>query len=459
MIIYYSVLFVSFFIIAFFIRSFRKVFQNLAINSVALVNELIATNDDDDELIQEIQRSTNRLVVSLFTMLLVLVVAFVLGSIPVIAYSFIENISWDQLVFSSFYSILAISMGATVPFILPYKKKDSSSYSELSKLFHRMALDNYNISNKLFKIESRKFNKRGISVRNDFVIISGLARAGTTSLMNKLSDFPEFVSLSYANMPFLMSPNIWKRYYNPKTKILKERSHKDGIMIGFNSIEALEEYFFKVKADDSYILENSLNQYSIPEEHYRDYLNYQRNITADESKIYLAKNNNFILRYKSVREFNDDFLMVILYRDPLTHAASLLEKHQDYIVLQSDDEFVQEYMNWLGHHEFGLSQKQFLFEGDSLIEGDKESLDYWLKIWINYYSYVLNIDHPKTYFINYDDFCSSPEKVIERLLSGINLKVDIPEYTSFTNKRKSAENYNKDLYLKAMEIHNKLLDK
>ncbi len=459
MIIYYSVLFVSFFIIAFFIRSFRKVFQNLAINSVALVNELIATNDDDDELIQEIQRSTNRLVVSLFTMLLVLVVAFVLGSIPVIAYSFIENISWDQLVFSSFYSILAISMGATVPFILPYKKKDSSSYSELSKLFHRMALDNYNISNKLFKIESRKFNKRGISVRNDFVIISGLARAGTTSLMNKLSDFPEFVSLSYANMPFLMSPNIWKRYYNPKTKILKERSHKDGIMIGFNSIEALEEYFFKVKADDSYILENSLNQYSIPEEHYTDYLNYQRNITADESKIYLAKNNNFILRYKSVREFNDDFLMVILYRDPLTHAASLLEKHQDYIVLQSDDEFVQEYMNWLGHHEFGLSQKQFLFEGDSLIEGDKESLDYWLKIWINYYSYVLNIDHPKTYFINYDDFCSSPEKVIERLLSGINLKVDIPEYTSFTNKRKSAENYNKDLYLKAMEIHNKLLDK
>ena len=73
------------------------------------------------------------------------------------------------------------------------------------------------------------------------------------------------------------------------------------------------------------------------QEDYNDYLDYQSIIKLDNRKIYLAKNNNFILRYKSVREFNDDFIMVILYRDPLTHAASLMEKHCDYKKLQKED--------------------------------------------------------------------------------------------------------------------------
>ena len=166
---------------------------------------------------------------------------------------------------------------------------------------------------------------------NDFVIVSGLARAGTTSLMNDLSKVNEFVSLSYANMPFLMCPNIWAKFYKPKNTQLKERSHKDGIMIGLNSNEALEEYFFKVKTNDSFIQENYLAEHEIPEEDYLDYLDYQSIIKLDNQKLYLAKNNNFMLRYKSVRNYNDDFVMVVLFRDPLTHAASLREKPREIL--------------------------------------------------------------------------------------------------------------------------------
>ncbi|MEA3462403.1 MAG: hypothetical protein U9R49_11020 [Bacteroidota bacterium] len=147
-------------------------------------------------------------------------------------------------------------------------------------------------------------------------------------------------------------------------------------MIGLDSNEALEEYFFKVKARDSFVKESHLSEYSISREDYSDYLDYQSIIKLDYNKMYLAKNNNFLLRYKSAREFNDDFLMVIMFRDPLTHAASLLEKHREYKELHKKDPFVLEYMNWLGHHEFGVNQKVFKFlNSEEIVQGDKGFLD------------------------------------------------------------------------------------
>ena len=300
MILYYTVLSVSFFLIALIIRVKRSVFYVLAENSVALVNEILADSDEDVK-IKQIQKNTNRLVFSLFKMLAVIIVAFALGSIPVVIYCILSRTDFNSLVFSSFYSILFISLGATIPFVMPFRKKNESDYSELSQLLHRMALNNYNISYKLFKRETKKIRRKNLERRQDFVIISGLARAGTTSLMNDLARIDDFVSLSYANMPFLLCPNIWAKFYKPKKKELKERSHKDGIMIGLNSNEALEEYFFKVKAKDSYIKDNYLSEYEISPEDYNDYLNYQSIIKLDNRKIYLAKNNNFLLRYRSMR--------------------------------------------------------------------------------------------------------------------------------------------------------------
>ena len=327
--IYYAILLISFFIIFLFIRLNRVAFQKLAKSSLELVNGLMAETDEDEK-IKHVQQKTNGLVAALFKMFLVIIIAFAVGSIPIIIYALVTETNYQDLDFSSFYAILFLSLGATIPFIIPSGKKKTSDYSELSQLLHRMALDNYNISNRLFKRERKKIRKKGFSKKPDFVIVSGLARAGTTSLMNDLSEVDGFVSLNYANMPFLMAPNTWRKFYKPKTEKLKERSHKDGIMIGYNSNEALEEYFFKVKADDAFIKADHLTEYSISEETYNDYLDYQNIIKPDDKKTYLAKNNNFILRYNSMRDFNGEFIMVLMFRDPLTHAASLMEKHIEY---------------------------------------------------------------------------------------------------------------------------------
>jgi hypothetical protein len=379
------------------------------------------------------------------------------ASIPFIVYLFVKDQSFNDLDFSSILSIISLSVGSTLGFVIPVKKKDSQSYSELSQLLHRMALNNYAIAYKLFKLEAKRIHKNEVYEKEKFVIVSGLARSGTTSLMNKLSENDIFTSLSYANMPFLTAPNFWGKIYKPNNSKKKERSHKDGIMIGMNSTEALEEYFFKVVSNDSYIKEDKILKYRVTEEQYSDYIKYQVVVRNDNQKIYLAKNNNFVLRYNSIREFNEEFVIIFMFRDPLTHAASLLEKHKDYILLQKKDSFVLEYMNWLGHHEFGLNQKPFQFndKNQNYIE-DKNTLDYWLQIWINYYSYILTINKIGVVYVDYDIYCKNPKELLENIFQRIGINVKLPQVTPYHNNRKVELDCSEELKLKAYSIYSDL---
>lgn len=454
--LYYAVLFISFFLIAFILRIYRSVFHSLARKSLAVLNGLFAELDEDEK-IRQMQGSTTSLLIALLKVLGLIILAFVIGFMPLLIFSHFSNGPFSSLDFTSLTAILVLSAGATLAFIVPLGKKDRSSYSELARLLHRMALDNYHLGYRLFRQEVKKVRKRGVERREDFVIISGLARAGTTSLMNALANIGPFVSLSYANMPFLLSPDTWAKIYKPKADKLKERSHKDGIMIGYDSNEALEEYFFKVKANDGYIGEDYLQEYELSEKDYSDYLDYQCIIRKESVKRYLAKNNNFMLRYRSMRSFNEDFLMVILYRDPLTHASSLMEKHRDYLRLQEEDPFVLEYMNWLGHHEFGKGQKPFLFRDSKLPdETDRDKVDYWLQLWIAFYKHALNIDHPNTLFIRYEDFCEHPEAVVSHILSKARIEASVPGLQAFRNRRKVLSGYSEELYREAMEVFDAL---
>ncbi|MGM0649656.1 MAG: sulfotransferase family protein [Bacteroidota bacterium] len=456
---YYLALLLSFFLIFLLFRVKSNFFFRLAENSVALLDKLLSQNNEDNK-IKLIKKYNKLLIRSISEIILLIILAFAAGSVPLAAYILIADTAFQSLDFSSFYSILSMSAGATLPFILPLGKKNTSSYSDFSKLLHRMALNNYNLSEKLFKKEKKRLNKFALKTREDFIIISGLARSGTTSLMNDLAQIDDFVSLNYSNMPFLMAPNLWAKIYKPKKENLRERSHKDGIKIGYNSNEALEEYFFKVKADDAFIRQNNLHEYELSFNDYNDYLIYQSLVKNNNKKVYLAKNNNFILRYKSLRSFNNKFLMVVLYRDPLSHAASLKEKHIDYIKQQSEDTFILEYMNWLGHHEFGSNQKPFSLNGEVLDNAqDKSKIDFWLQSWINYYNYALTINHPNTIFVNYNDYCKRPSETIERIVKKINIATKLPQYKPFHNPREIRDNYSKDLLEKAMFIYEQLKEK
>jgi hypothetical protein len=388
----YTLFFAGGFIAIYSLRLFRAKLYALALDSASLLNALLSTEDDDTKLTQ-LEASSSKALTSLLIGVLLIAMA---GAIVALAVFAVGLTSGDSTI--GVWDLISLSVGASIPFFLPLKRTPSQ-YSELSVLLHRMILDNYNLGMRLLRWELKNTRRRRILDKSEFVVVTGLARAGTTSMMNKLAELPIFSSLTYAQMPFLLSPQLWKRVYNPKRGESKERSHGDGIVVNFRSAEALEEYFFKVKSSDSYIGEQTLEEYAISEEDYKTYLSYQACIRNRNDRVYLAKNNNFLLRYFSVRQYNPDFLMIVLFRHPLYHAASLLEKHRSYLQMQESDPFVLEYMNWLGHHEFGENHKPFAFNNQELPQGDTLRLDYWLDVWVNHYQYALSIQDSRVLFI------------------------------------------------------------
>ena len=50
-----------------------------------------------------------------------------------------------------------------------------------------------------------------------------------------------------------------------------------------------------------------------------------------------------------------------MVREPISHSISLLNQHLNFLEIQKKDPFVLEYMNSLGHFEFGLNTKPFVY--------------------------------------------------------------------------------------------------
>ena len=72
------------------------------------------------------------------------------------------------------------------------------------------------------------------------------------------------------------------------------------------------QYFFKVFLNDAYIKSNRLEEHEVDQTTYKDYISYQKLIgIKDKDSNYLAKNNNLILRYRSLRAHNSDFKIVL----------------------------------------------------------------------------------------------------------------------------------------------------
>ena len=46
------------------------------------------------------------------------------------------------------------------------------------------------------------------------VFVTGMARSGTTILLQALHDTGKFASLTYADMPIVLSPNLWSKFNN-----------------------------------------------------------------------------------------------------------------------------------------------------------------------------------------------------------------------------------------------------
>jgi len=263
-------------------------------------------------------------------------------------------------------------------------------YDFPSRVLHRLALSNTAILETSFDVERKLFAERPIkSIQAKHVFVSGLARSGTTMLMQALYDSREFSALTYRDMPFVLAPNTWAKVTGRSRRHIDdvERAHGDGIQIDFDSPEALEEVFWRVFGGD-YIREDRLASVRLTDESiaafrvYVDLINRRYN-----KRRYLSKNNNNVLRLAGLPSIFPNAIILVPFRDPLRQARSLLTQHHRFIDRNRYDRFVRRYMTWLVHHEFGSDHRPFEWGAAVGTKYVPTELEYWLAQWVSVYRF------------------------------------------------------------------------
>ncbi|MFO7731858.1 MAG: phage/plasmid primase, P4 family [Spirochaetia bacterium] len=138
------------------------------------------------------------------------------------------------------------------------KKAD---YGFGARVLHHFALTSRMVSEMSFQIEQGLYPTSSKKAREgEHVFVTALARAGTTALMRLLYETGEFCSLTYREMPFPLAPRLWRKISSTSAQKgeLSERAHGDGILVDFDSPEALEEVFWRVFSGKSYIASDRL---------------------------------------------------------------------------------------------------------------------------------------------------------------------------------------------------------
>ena len=282
------------------------------------------------------------------------------------------------------------------------------------------------IQKTLFDLEKFFFVSKDQNINIKSLFITGLARSGTTILLNTLYDTGKFGSLKYSDMPFVVCPNIWSKINFVKKGNFKKkiRAHDDGIEFSITSPEAFEEVFWKSQTNlesKNKLLKNNYNEKAI--ENFKNYLFLVS--LKDKKKIYLSKNNNNVERINILSDHLENKFIFILFRKPINQAFSLLKQHKHFTKLQLENSFVLEYMNLLCHNEFGLNHKP-LFDKNFKSDFDKNNINYWLDYWIFIYTKVVKFIETKQdlFFLSYENLKMNPEIQLNKISRIIDEKFE-----------------------------------
>ena len=316
-----------------------------------------------------------------------------------------------------------------------------NNYSWLQQKLHQIALSSQFMREVTFDVESSAILKKQST--DNHIFVAGLARSGTTILLNALYKSDEFASLSYQDMPFLLAPNLWSKLsFSKKDMDFIERAHGDGIKVSSESPEAFEEVFWMTFNESDEDTQEKLKTYVqlINQKYHKE--------------RYLSKNNQNIRRLELISTTFPHSKILIPYRNPIQHAYSLLSQHKRFIEDSKKDEFISNYMKWIGHTEFGpnyipIHEKNLCFEDDLTI-------NHWLEQWYLTYKYCFeNLkNNENVYFICYEKLCNTSEYWLD-ILKILNIKETYNFEFKESNKVISLE-MDEDITHKSLSLYKEL---
>lgn len=291
----------------------------------------------------------------------------------------------------------------------------AADYSRLDRWLHRIAFSSDNTQTLAFDLD-QTLCRGDVSPAGPPVYVLGLARAGTSLVHQLLHGAGAFTSLSYRNMPFVLAPCLWRRLSGRFAQAgeARERAHKDGMLVDFDSAEAFEEVFWLTFCRDDFVRPDHLSAHRPDRETIERYRSFVAHVLLAEDdpakRRYLCKNNNNVLRIPALTEAFPDRQIVIVMREPAAHAASLLRQHRNFTALHRSDPFSRQYMGWIGHFEFGLDQRPFAFDetARNMPSRSADDVDYWLERWRDVYRHVAGLANEDLIILPYEKMVADP---------------------------------------------------
>ena len=263
------------------------------------------------------------------------------------------------------------------------------------------------------------------------VFICGLARSGTTLLLNLFAQLPGVATHRYSDFPFLFVPIAWNRLqgHMGKSSPAVERPHRDRIKITKDSPEAFEEpiwaYFFPAVHDP-----RALHRLTAAERQPRFdafFLDHLRKmLLLRGGNRYVSKGNYNVTRIEYLADLLPDARFVVPIRHPVAHVESLMRQHKLFSEYSARDGRVAEYLRAAGHFEFGpqrvpvnIDRKDARQIADAWSAGE-DDLGYAV-MWRSIYSHVsalmrMHDDLDKRIaLIRYEDLCQDTDGALRRL--------------------------------------------
>ena len=231
--------------------------------------------------------------------------------------------------------------------------------------------------------------------------VAGIARSGSTILLELLAGRPGVATHRYRDFPPIYTPLFWNRAFAQVYRSdapPAERAHKDRILVTPDSPEAMEEVlwmrFFRDGHDEaaSQVLDAATSNPAF-ERFYADHL--KKILLVRGGQRYLSKGNYNLTRFAYLLKLFPDARFIVPVRDPRWHIASLMKQHRLFDAEERRDPRILKHMQRAGHFEFGLDRR-VINVGDAQAASaiaalwrDGQEVRGWARYWAMLYGFVL----------------------------------------------------------------------
>ncbi|MBF0383061.1 MAG: sulfotransferase [Magnetococcales bacterium] len=297
----------------------------------------------------------------------------------------------------------------------------------------------------LGNLESEMMEKKLANVAVESpIFVSGLARSGSTILLEILAKTPNMASHLNRDFPFVFTP-FWTNQFLAKTSSDSkpvERAGADRILTSPDSPIALEEVLWMAffnelhNPNNSALLDATTSNPSF-ETFYRNHI--RKLILVRGGKRYLSKANYNITRLEYLLQLFPDARFIVPIRHPEPHIASLMKQHNLFNQGENDNPRALRFMHRQGHFEYGLGRRPLNTGPDTAVEQvltswqRGEEVQGWAIYWNDIHRFIYQrlatnkALQKATLVVRYEDLCSHTSTTLERIFahSGISDAEDV----------------------------------